>query len=150
VRLLQRLEASIEVDHNGCWLWTGAVSAKGYGRLKVGTRTVPAHRACYELLAGPIPKERPQLDHLCAVKRCVNPEHLEPVTNAENSRRRSARITHCPHGHEYTPENTIRWADGKRRCRTCDRERDRGYDEWRRAHLADRAAYLRAWRKRSR
>jgi hypothetical protein len=77
-----------------CWLWTGAVDPAGYGRSSTGKgrpggggRSGLAHRVSYELVVGPIPAERPHLDHLCRVKACVNPTHLEPVTQPENNRR---------------------------------------------------------------
>lgn len=78
-----------KVDRRGsdeCWPWTGAKLQHGYGHLKVGESYPPAHRVAYELLVGPIP-EGLQIDHLCRVRDCVNPAHLEPVTNAENGRR---------------------------------------------------------------
>lgn len=83
------------------------------------------HRVTYQLLVGPIP-EGLELDHLCEVKACCNPEHLEPVTHAENlrrcrySRERSASDT-CTKGHVYTPENTYRYPNGARACRECRR-----------------------------
>lgn len=73
-----------------CWHWTGSRSSKGYGLLHLtrdGRKTsIRAHRFAYELLVGPVP-EGLQLDHICSVRHCVNPAHLEPVTNAENTRR---------------------------------------------------------------
>jgi hypothetical protein len=78
-------------DPNGCWLWTGAINQKGYGITKDNHRkTIVAHRLVYITLVGPIPIGL-QLDHVkerCKNKHCVNPEHLEPVTGAENMRRR--------------------------------------------------------------
>lgn len=72
-----------------CWIWTGS-SATGYGVFKGNNkRQGPAHRFAYELLVGPIP-EGLQLDHLCRVTLCVNPQHLEPVTPGENCRRAHA------------------------------------------------------------
>jgi hypothetical protein len=73
-----------------------------------------------------------QLDHLCRVPPCVNPEHLEPVTPAVNTQRgEPATKTHCKNGHEYTPENTYirsgKGKGGKRDCRACGRERTRRY-----------------------
>ncbi len=72
----------------GCWLWT-ASTREGYGYFGLGRRDegmVDAHRFAYELLVGPIPAGL-EIDHLCRVRRCVNPPHLEAVTSAENKRR---------------------------------------------------------------
>lgn len=134
---LVRLLRHVEVDReSGCWLWTGAVgTGTGYGRFRMGSRvddtvrTEQAHRVSYELHVGPIP-DGLHLDHLCRVRRCVNPDHLEPVTQAENNRRGVSPIaafvdaTHCIHGHEFTPENTYR-TDKGRYCRACRRRRNR-------------------------
>lgn len=117
-----------------CWLWTAALSPSGYGAFQTGERVVRAHRFAYELVVGPIP-DGLQIDHLCRVRRCVNPEHLEPVTQAENLRRGTAATavaaywaaqTHCKRGHEFTPENTYR-GTGRRVCRACCRLRASGY-----------------------
>jgi hypothetical protein len=115
-----------KVDKSGeCWVWTGGHrTSNGYGRFQptYPGPTIVAHRIAYELLVGPIP-EGLQLDHLCRNRLCVNPAHLEPVTLIENIRR--ARPTHCKHGHEFTPENTIsvRSRPGRRHCRKCKYER---------------------------
>jgi hypothetical protein len=104
-----------------CWLWNRYLT-KGYGHASVpGRRTHQlAHRAVWELLVGPIP-DGLELDHLCRVRSCVNPDHLEPVTPLENTRRAPrSRITHCIHGHQYTEANTYRSPRG-RICRTCQR-----------------------------
>jgi hypothetical protein len=120
-------------DLAACWLWTAARQRKdrdSYGVIGVTAggryRMHLAHRVSYELHVGTIPQGL-QLDHLCRVRRCVNPEHLEPVTNRENSLRglKGRMVTHCPQGHEYTDANTY-WAKvGTRSCRTCNRERQR-------------------------
>lgn len=89
-----------QVDKNGpapehrpdlgpCWLWIGTVDRWGYGQMKWQGRRPGSHRVAYELLVGPIP-EGLTLDHLCRVPGCVNPAHLEPVTQAENNRRAAA------------------------------------------------------------
>lgn len=113
-----------------CWLWTGALNSTGYGYIaRTSNRMVPAHRIAYELLVGPIP-DGLTLDHLCRVRNCVNPSHLEPVTMRENTLRGSAppainaRRTHCVNGHEFTPENTYVGTTG-RECRACNRLRAR-------------------------
>lgn len=74
------------IDENWCWLWQGAITPQGYGTATLGRRPVPAHRLTWRIFEGPIP-DGLQLDHLCRVRRCVNPDHLEPVTGAENVRR---------------------------------------------------------------
>lgn len=76
-------------ETTGCWEWQRSLDRKGYGVRAVGKLNKRAHRVIYERLVGPIP-EGLVLDHLCEVHRCVNPEHLEPVTNAENVRRAAA------------------------------------------------------------
>lgn len=113
-----------KVDKSGdCWLWTAALDRHGYGAFRTGGRHRLAHRVAYELVIGPIP-EGLDLDHLCRVHDCVNPAHLEPVTRRENLARgvgfiaREIRTTHCPRGHEYSPENTY-VATGSRNCRRC-------------------------------
>ena len=119
-----------------CWEWMGARVRGRYGKFflrkeprpKGGRKTIltPAHRWSYEFFVGPIPDEL-QLDHLCRNPGCVNPEHLEPVSSAENCRR-VPRSSHCGSGHEFTPENTYyRTHKGyrERQCRECRRERAR-------------------------
>jgi hypothetical protein len=85
-----------------------------------------AHRVSYELFKGPIP-DGLQIDHLCRTTACVNPAHLEAVTQLENARRASAEITHCKNGHEYTLETTYRDRHGWRSCRVCSAAAARAY-----------------------
>lgn len=114
--LEQRFWAKVQKT-DGCWLWVGSRDRKGYGRFNVGGAPQLAHRFSYELAKGPIPDSL-TLDHLCMNSSCVNPDHLEPVTNEENLRRWRATITHCPKGHPYDEINTYVWR-GNRRCRVC-------------------------------
>lgn len=101
-----------------CWFWTGAVQTNGYGCWSRDGKRVLTHRVAYVELVGPIP-EGLQIDHLCRKRLCCNPAHLEPVTAGENIRRgEPATRTRCIHGHDYTPENTIR-TGSKRACREC-------------------------------
>jgi len=116
-----------QADH--CWLWRGALKPNGYADFRPTYKThVYAHRWAYEQMIGPIP-EGLQLDHLCRVRHCVNPYHLDPVTQTVNQRRgngwagRNYRKTHCKHGHEFTPENTILVPLG-RGCRRCHADRE--------------------------
>ena len=117
----------------GCWIWTAAKDTSSYGRFSVNDRLICAHRFAYELLISPIPKGL-TLDHLCRNPACVNPEHLEPVTNKVNTLRgvglsaREARQTHCKYGHPFDLFNTG-WEKTGRRCKECHRNWER---EWRR------------------
>ncbi len=103
-----------------CWLWLGYCRDGRYPWMYYEGRPLAAYRVAYILLVGPIP-EGLHLDHLCRVTSCVNPAHLEPVTQQENNRRAFEAITHCPQDHEYTPENTGRYRNGGRYCRICSR-----------------------------
>ena len=137
---------------NGCWDYTGGRDRTGYGKVSLrsddGRRTsCNAHRAFYVALVGPIPSGM-QLDHLCRNPSCVNPAHLEPVTNGENARRGWAANVRdaCKHGHPWAPETTKIPADGIRRCLVCARERDAAYRRRWRAKNPDRVrAYNRSY-----
>lgn len=127
----ERFHAKYEVNTNtGCWEWTAYVDRLGYGRFSWNGTMGRAHRFAYALLVGPIP-EGLELDHLCKVRCCVNPAHLEPVTRQENIRRSNvgrpqAERTHCPQGHPYDEKNTRYKLYAKgcigRVCRACARD----------------------------
>lgn len=128
--LTERFWAKVDKVESDCWLWTGAVSSSGYGCWGVNGKSQSTHRLAYEALVGPIPAGM-TIDHLCRVKVCVNPAHMEPVTGAENSRRYADTITHCPQNHPYTPENTIMGSHNNRACRACQNDRRRVADDLR-------------------
>jgi len=113
-----------------CWVWSGAAFRTGYGAINRDGKAQRAHRWVYEQMRGPIP-EGLHLDHLCRVKLCVNPDHLEPVTKAENERRYYAvapKVTHCPRGHDKA---------GRRSCKTCDDIAKRAYKQRKRQERQD-------------
>ena len=122
---------------NGCWLWVGVKTHDGYPYWgTTGNKTVYAHRFIYEQEIGPIQKNL-TLDHLCRVRHCVNPAHMDPCTIHENIARGDygwrKRLTYCKNGHEFTPENIYfahnggRNGKGRRQCRECGRLATKSY-----------------------
>jgi hypothetical protein len=119
------------VDPSGCWLWTRCLDRDGYGNQRFQGRLQKSHRVSYQILRGPIPPNL-TIDHLCRVRHCVNPEHMECVTPIENVMRgegvgvRFSRATHCVNGHEFTTDNTLVFNGGRYRCcRMCAKLRMR-------------------------
>ncbi len=119
----EQFASSYDVDANGCWIWNRSLVTNGYAAFWDGG-IVTGHRWSYENFIGPIPAGL-QLDHLCRVRSCVNPDHLEPVTLAENVLRGvgvsavNARKTHCQNNHPFDTANTYIGSNGSRVCRPC-------------------------------
>lgn len=145
----RHIKDNIKVSKKGCWEWAGNLSKDGYSKIW-GTG---GHRISYQAYVGPIGMGL-DIDHLCRNRKCINPEHLEPVTRKENFirgdnisalKRKAADRTHCRKGHELTKENIyIKPSDGARLCRKC-----RGI-EWRENRIENKDrinARKREWRK---
>jgi hypothetical protein len=139
--LRERVLSKLIIDPSGCLLWAGARTRSGYGHVRGpgGRRSfLYVHRLMYEWFVEPIP-EGLHIDHLCRVRNCAAPAHLEAVTCRENLMRgvgpsaTLAAATHCIRGHEFTEANTYRSAAGFRECRTCKPIR---YRAWRAAKKA--------------
>ncbi|WDA36444.1 HNH endonuclease signature motif containing protein [Sphingobium sp. YC-XJ3] len=127
---------------NGCWIWIGPrrpikdTGKPGYGRFYTSGKAISCHKYSYQLLKGSIPSGL-VLDHLCRVQECVNPDHLEAVTNKENIMRGAgasavnSQKTHCKHGHPLTGKNLFMrtrmydggWVSVTRVCKTCRQAR---------------------------
>ena len=118
----------VEVEGD-CWMWQVGLNTDGYGGAWRSGKNHLAHRYVYEFLVGSI-AEGMTLDHLCRVRNCVNPDHLEAVTNRENIRRGrghagiNARKTSCKRGHAFTKENTRMTPQVYRVCRACHRRNE--------------------------
>lgn len=121
---------------NGCWQWTAGTAGEGYGSFYRGRSSSSehgrdyAHRWSYEHHVGKIP-EGMVVDHLCRNRRCVNPDHLEAVTQQTNVDRGhgNGKQTHCPAGHPYAGENLYFTPKGGRQCRECKRAAFRRFKE---------------------
>lgn len=124
-----RFWSKVRLDETGCWLWLGATTEDGYAQFSTRENKHGwelGHRWIYRHTIGEIP-DGFTLDHLCRIRHCVHPGHLEPCTNQENTLRgvglaaMNAVKTHCSRGHEFSESNTYTRI-GKRWCRICRRE----------------------------
>jgi len=145
---------------DGCWLWNSTPSTKGYGMYWVDGKYALAHRYSYQKFVGDI-KDGYQIDHLCRVRKCVNPEHLQQVTQKENILRGTGvtsvnhKKTHCMNGHEFSKENTYITKKNSRRCRICLREKSKRFrktpagkrNEERQRNSDKRKIYLKKYRE---
>src|SRR6266700_441189 len=126
-----RLLSKVQYADSGCWMWTGC-TVRGYGQMRLKGQRIYTHRASYMIFKGSIP-EGMVIDHLCRTPECINPNHLEAVTNKENLLRGEAptikihRLGYCARGHEINNMNTYinpktGWIQ---HCRICERENQR-------------------------
>lgn len=126
-----RFWSKVSEGPRGCWVWIGRCSPAGYPLFKFENKTVRAHRWLFERVYGAVPAGF-ELDHLCRIRHCVRPSHLEIVTHKENMRRGiRAQQTHCHRGHPLDGDNLRLNGQGGRVCKACHLERTRQ----RRAHL---------------
>lgn len=126
---IEKVLANIQISETGCWLWKRWTDKDGYARMRIERKRVLLHRWMYQYHKGNIP-EGLVIDHLCRVRHCLNPDHLEVVTIRENTLRgethpaRNAMKTHCPKGHPYNSENT-KIKKRSRICLICMKEQNR-------------------------
>lgn len=114
-----------------CWNWIGGKCFGGYGVIRIDNQQIGVHIFFYEYFKGKLPENQVP-DYICSNKGCINPDHLEAVTQSENVRRSHQRFpkTHCINGHPYTDKNTYKvLKSGYRKCRICCKESKRKYLE---------------------
>lgn len=127
-RLFKRLVLEDHGYVTRCLVWQGATTWDGYGIFSIDGTLYMVHVLTWTWEKGPVPDDM-MLDHLCRWRSCARTEHLHPKTGTENTligvgpTALNAQKTHCPKGHEYTPDNTIITNEGWRRCRTCEQAR---------------------------
>ncbi|WP_394253683.1 HNH endonuclease signature motif containing protein [Arthrobacter pityocampae] len=115
----ERIISKVLVDDAGCWVFQGAKNSKGYGSVRVDGASLSTHRVMYELDKGPIPDDM-DVDHLCRVRACCNPEHLEAITRQIHATRSlAAQKDHCKKGHPLAGDNLRVVTRGTRTSRVC-------------------------------
>lgn len=128
---IERFLEKINISSSGCWEWTGCITGRGYGQLKINGKMILIHRYIYEYYYGQICPDL-VIHHECENKKCCNINHLKQISNKENilagtaQSAINARKTHCKRGHEFTTRNTYLHTQG-RSCRICRRENKRKY-----------------------
>ncbi len=138
-RFWSKIKTSNIHSYNGtpCLEWTAFIDPNGYGKFKLNGKTKRAHRLSYEESKGKIP-DGLVMNHICRTRHCVNPDHLEAITQQENCQKGIAGFvgglkqrlkTHCPHGHPYSKENTYVYPNGSRECRICKRIKSRQWEQ---------------------
>lgn len=152
-RLPPRFWEKVREDESGCWLWTAAIGKPdGYGRFYMDGSMVLAHRLSLNATSVDVLREH-QVDHLCRVRNCVNPDHLEAVSPRENNHRsdspvgRNAKKTHCHRGHPLSGDNVRIYRNGsrvRRCCRECSRINARSYYS---RHIEKRRAWAARYRE---
>ena len=126
----KRLARLTNKSESGCWIWLGGKQSSGHGKIRIDGKTHQVHRVAFELARGRVPAGL-VLDHTCKNPSCINPKHLEPVTQRVNLLRGNtipalhAAKTHCPCGHPYSGDNLCINNRGQRVCKACKREADK-------------------------
>lgn len=126
----QRITKSVVIDEAGCWIWQKGKNQYGYGQIRLDKKRWLVHRLTYTLFVGEIP-EGMDIDHLCRVRDCCNPSHLEPVdrkTNlvrGEHPNMQAHREGRCARGHVVNADTASPRSDGRLKCRECTNARAR-------------------------
>ena len=128
MRLMEKVDKT-----TSCWNWTASLDRFGYGQFRYGKTMARAHRISYFIHKKELPSNI-FLDHTCRNKKCVNPDHLEPVTNYENLKRGNHNMNKqvCKRGHPIdigNPNTYIQPSNKQRSCRMCNKERKQKYRE---------------------
>lgn len=122
-----RFWRKVEIEEDGCWVWLAAPNASGYGKIRTGSKgtpLLPAHRAIWMALHGPI-DQGITVHHLCGERLCVRPDHLEAMDVAVHNALHNKAKAVCVHGHDLTNRDNVYEHDGVRHCRPCRRNNDR-------------------------